>query len=107
MKEKPVSKRKTAVALQYDVCMDRAPRVTAKGHGLIAEKIIALARERGIPIHEDADLVQALVQLDLQQEIPPALYQVVAEILAFVYRLNAIYASSFPLDTPGKSDKNR
>ncbi|GIX46293.1 MAG: flagellar biosynthetic protein FlhB [Candidatus Tectimicrobiota bacterium] len=84
-------RRKTAVALRYDAAKDAAPRVTAKGHGLLADKILALAREKGVPIREDADLVQALAQLDLQQEIPPSLYRAVAEILAFVYRLNAAY----------------
>jgi flagellar biosynthesis protein len=57
----------------------------------VAEKIIALAQEHGVPIREDPDLVQVLSQLDLQQEIPPTLYQVVAELLAFVYRLNQTY----------------
>jgi flagellar biosynthesis protein len=59
----------------------------AKGVGTLAERIIQLAREHNIPIKEDPDLVELLVQLDLEQEIPPELYKVVAEILAFVYSL--------------------
>lgn len=79
---------KKAAALKYERSRDHAPRVTAKGAGIIAERIIDLAREKGIPITEDPDLVGALMKLDLQVEIPRELYQVVAEILAFAYRLN-------------------
>jgi flagellar biosynthesis protein len=83
--------RRAAVALKYTAATDQAPRITATGQGGVAEKIIALARARGVPIRQDADLVQVLSQLDLRQEIPPSLYQVVAELLAFVYRLNNDY----------------
>jgi flagellar biosynthesis protein len=92
-------KKKAAVALQYNTVTDKAPKITAKGRGLVAETIIALAREKGVPVREDADLVQVLSQLDLHQEIPPSLYQVVAELLAFVYRLNQDYR---PLSFPKK-----
>ena len=81
-------KLKKAVALKYEPTKDNAPRVTAKGVGLVAERIIELAGKEGIPIQEDPDLVGALVQLDFQEEVPPELYKAVAEILAFVYRLN-------------------
>ena len=81
-------KLKKAVALKYEPIKDNAPRVTAKGTGLVAERIIELAGKEGIPIQEDPDLVGALVQLDFQEEVPPELYKAVAEILAFVYRLN-------------------
>ena len=77
-----------AVALKYEQGRDSAPRLTAKGFGLTAERIIDLARSQGIPIEEDPDLVAALARLDFHEEIPPELYQAVAEILAFVYRLN-------------------
>jgi len=77
-----------AVALRYRPPRDPAPRVTAKGAGLVAQKIIDLGREHGIPIQEDPGLIQILAQLDFYQEIPPKIYAVVAEILAFVYRLN-------------------
>jgi flagellar biosynthesis protein len=83
--------RHAAVALKYDTATDNAPRVIAKGRGLVAEKIMALAREQGIPMRQDPDLVQMLTQIDLDQEIPPSLYKVVAELLAFVYRLNQSY----------------
>jgi flagellar biosynthesis protein len=91
MTPNPAETRRTAVALKYDAATESAPRVVAKGRGLVAEKIIALAREQGIPMREDPDLVQMLTQLDLNQEIPPTLYKVVAEVLAFVYRLNQHY----------------
>ena len=83
-----------AAALKYRPGRDSAPRVTAKGSGLVAEKIIDLARLHGIPLKEDPALIQVLSQLDLNQEIPPAIYVVVAEILAFVYSLNRGYAET-------------
>jgi flagellar biosynthesis protein len=77
--------------LKYDAATENAPKVIAKGRGLVAEKIMALAREQGIPMREDPDLVHLLTQIDLDQEIPPSLYKVVAELLAFVYHLNQGY----------------
>lgn len=87
----PLPKKRSAVSLQYDRSRDRAPRVTAKGHGPVAERIIELARQHNIPIKEDPDLVQILSQVDVQAEIPPSVYHVVAELLAWVYRLNSDY----------------
>jgi flagellar biosynthesis protein len=63
--------------------------VVAKGRGAVAESIIARAREHGVPLHEDANLAATLSALDLETEIPPELYRAVAEVLAFLYRLNA------------------
>lgn len=80
--------RKKAVALRYNPEEDPAPRLVAKGQGHIAEKIIEIAREHGVPIHEDPDLVELLAALDLGQLIPEELYAALAEILAFIYRLN-------------------
>ncbi|MBI4532261.1 MAG: EscU/YscU/HrcU family type III secretion system export apparatus switch protein [Candidatus Latescibacteria bacterium] len=88
MLESEVDPRKTAVALRYKPVEDVAPKVVAKGRGLIAERIITIAEEYGIPIHEDPSLVEVLVKLDMGMEIPPELYRVVAEILAFVYRMD-------------------
>ena len=82
-------KGKKAVALKYRNGEDSAPRVTAKGQGVIARKIIELAREAGVPIRQDADLVEVLSHLNLNAEIPPDTYVVVAEILAWVYRVNS------------------
>ena len=77
-----------AAALKYDAQTSSAPVVKAKGMGDVAEKIIQLAREHNIPIKEDPDLVELLIQLDLEQEIPSELYKIVAEILSFVYKLD-------------------
>ena len=78
--------RLRVAALRYDHPKDRAPKLVARGEGHVAEKILALAREHGIPIHEDRELVDTLAQLDLDADIPVEVYQVVAEILAFLYR---------------------
>ena len=77
-----------AVALRYDKDKDTAPRVIAKGRGDIAKKIIEIADEHNLPRYEDKNLIQLLEALDLETEIPPELYRAVAEVLAFVYRLN-------------------
>ena len=80
--------RPVAVAMRYDRDEDRAPRVLAKGQGDIAERILAIAREHGIPLHEDRDLVRLLMVLGLDVEIPPHMYRALAEVLAHVYRVN-------------------
>jgi len=80
------SGRQNAVALHYDG--RGAPRVTAKGQGIIAEQILALAREHRIPLHEDPALVAMLARIELNEEIPPALYVAVARIIAFAYQLS-------------------
>ncbi len=82
------SKPPLAAALKYDAKKDAAPRVTARGRGLIAEKIIQLARKNDVPIKSDPALVQVLSKLDLDEQIPAELYKAVAEILAFVYTVN-------------------
>lgn len=79
---------KKAVALGYKPDSDNAPKILAAGKGAIAEKIISTAREHGIPLQEDTDMVEVLSKLDINEEIPPDLYQAVAEILSFIYRLN-------------------
>ena len=84
-------KKIIAAAVEYDDRRDTAPRVTAKGRGSIAEKIIKLAMEHNIPIRKDPALVEILSRLDIDQEIPPELYKAIAEILAFVYSVNERY----------------
>jgi len=76
-----------AAALRYKPREDAAPQVVAKGSGEIAQRIVSMAREHEIPIFKDASLVELLVQLPLNATIPPTLYQAVAEVLAFLYRL--------------------
>jgi flagellar biosynthesis protein len=83
-----MKKKSKAVALKYDKEKDAAPRITAKGRGFVAEKIIEAARAHNVPLQEDKNLVQVLEALDLETEIPAELYRAVAEVLAFIYRLN-------------------
>jgi len=78
-----------AVALKYDRKKDGAPKVTAKGKGKVAEKIIELAKKYDIPIKDDPDLIEVLSSLDINQEIPSEIYAAVAELLAFVYSINS------------------
>lgn len=85
-KEQTAFAFKKAVALKYDPTQSDAPRVAAKGKGLLADKILETAKENGIPIQEDPALVEVLSKLDLDQQIPPELYNLVAEILTFIYR---------------------
>lgn len=80
---------KKAVALKYDRKESGAPKVTAKGKGKVAEKIIELARKHDIPIKDDPDLIEVLSSLDIDEEIPQEIYVAVAELLAFVYSMNA------------------
>lgn len=75
-----------AVALAYQQT-DAAPRVVARGKGLVAEQIIAKAREHGVFVHESPELVALLTQVDIDEHIPPQLYLAVAELLAWLYRL--------------------
>lgn len=75
-----------AVSLRWDG--KGAPRVTAKGKGEIAERIIELAEANGVPLREDQALVQVLSRIDLSQQIPPQLYVAVAEVIAFAYALS-------------------
>lgn len=88
MKKKSEYARLRAVALRYDQEEHAAPKVVAKGAGIVAERIIALALEHGIHVHEDPDLTVLLAKLDLDTHIPQELYRAVAEVLAFVYRVN-------------------
>lgn len=86
----PQPPRARAVALSYgdsERAAGEAPRIVASGEGAIAESIIARAREFGVPVHESRELVAALMHFDLDQRIPPALYVAVAEVLAWVYRM--------------------
>jgi flagellar biosynthesis protein len=85
MKRNP---QKKAVALTYQPEKDTAPKVTAKGVGNVAEKIIEIARKHGIPVKDDPDLVEVLSKLDIKEDIPASVYVVVAELLAFAYSLN-------------------
>ena len=78
-----------AVALGYDQQKDNAPKVLAKGQGEIAEKIIEIARANNIEIRQDADLLQILKAVDINQEIPLEAFAAVAEIISYIYQQNS------------------
>jgi len=82
---------KMAAAIRYDAARDDAPKLTAKGKGHVADRIIELARQHDIPVRSDKALIQILSQLDIDRHIPPELYKAMAEILAFVYSANEKY----------------
>jgi flagellar biosynthesis protein len=82
--------RRSAAALVYDAQGgEPAPRVVAKGYGLLAEMIVQRAREAGLYVHEAPEMVSLLMQVDLDARIPPQLYQAVAELLAWLHRLES------------------
>lgn len=91
-----MTEQKLAVALQYDGY--DAPKVTAKGQGELAERIIAAAREHNIPLEEDPVLAGLLATVELGEEIPETLYLAVAELLAFIYLVE-----DTPPTTPGNN----
>jgi len=82
----PPNKRQMAVVLAYQ-SNEPAPKVVAQGRGLIAQAIIERAKQHGIYVHESEELVGLLMQVDLDQYIPPQLYVAVAELLAWLYRI--------------------
>jgi flagellar biosynthesis protein len=85
-----------AVALKYDG--ENAPTVTASGEGNIAEEIIRIAQQHGVPLREDAMLAALLGELELGEEIPETLYRVIAEVIAFAYMVSG--------KVPVNNDKN-
>ncbi|WP_445765711.1 EscU/YscU/HrcU family type III secretion system export apparatus switch protein [Rheinheimera sp.] len=90
MTDKP---QKTATALQYDG--KQAPTITAKGHGELAEEIIALAKAHAVLVHQDDELSKLLSQLQLGEQIPPQLYVVIAELIAFSYVLQGKFPENW------------
>jgi flagellar biosynthesis protein len=84
--------RREAIGLRYDGD-EGAPRVTAKGSGLVADRILEVAREAGVPVQEDPDLVQMLAASEVGDEIPVEVYGAVASLLVFLYRLNGAAGS--------------
>jgi flagellar biosynthesis protein len=96
MSDDKTAQRQVAVALAYGQNKGGAPKVVAKGRGLIAQAIIERARESGVFVHESEDLVGLLMKVELDQEIPPQLYLAVAELLAWLYRLEHADAPRMP-----------
>ena len=91
----PADAALSAVALAYSSGRG-APRVSAKGRGLIAEEIIRRAKESGVYVHESRELVGLLMQVDLDRHIPPELYVAVAEVLAWLHRVEKGLATNPP-----------
>ena len=99
MAEQPAKKQQSAVALAYQGG-DPAPKVVAKGKGLLAEQIIGRAREAGVFVHESKELVALLMDVDLDRQIPPVLYQAIAELLAWLYHIESAQKSGGDLPAP-------
>jgi flagellar biosynthesis protein len=101
MDKKTAARRQHAVALAYGAG-EPAPRVVAKGQGLIAEQIIGRAREAGVFVHESKELVALLMEIDLDRQIPPGLYRAIAELLAWLYYIES--AQTPPPQAPVGTD---
>ncbi len=93
MSEEKNNNPDVAVALLYDG--ENAPRITAKGRGELAEQIIALAEEYGVPLHEDSELVALLSQIPLGDEIPESLYVAIAHVISFAYIVSGQFPPGF------------
>lgn len=89
-------KRARAVALQYELGTDAAPRLTAKGTGDVAEKIVEIAQAAGVHVEHNDPLAQSLSQLELDQQIPKELYRAVAEVIGFILRRAAVHHGAKP-----------
>jgi len=99
--KKPI---KVAAAIKYDPEKNVAPIILAKGKGSIAEEIIKIAEENDVPLYQDAALAKLLGSLELETEIPPEMYSVVAEVLAFVYKLEQKRKGKSKYDMVRKDD---
>ena len=86
--KKNINPKQKAVALSYDAEKDISPKVIAKGQGYVAQKILEHGEMSDIPVYEDASLTEELTRLDLGENIPPELYEVVAQVLAFISNLD-------------------
>jgi len=84
----PEREKLKAVAIKYDVEKDRAPKVLAAGRGAVAERILKIAEDNHVPLCSDPALTDLLSKLEITQEVPPQLYTLVAEVLAFIYQLD-------------------
>lgn len=99
--------RRSAIALRYNVEQDRAPMILATGRGPIAEEIMRVAEENRIPLYEDPELADLLTKLELDTEVPPELYVLVAEVLFFVYQLDRMAEKRERLITRMREEKEK
>ena len=83
-----IAPQRKAVALKYEAERDLAPRVIAKGRGHVAEHILETAQKNSVPVYQDKTLVNMLMALELDREIPPELYKAIAEVMAYVYKMD-------------------
>ncbi|PLY05124.1 MAG: type III secretion system protein [Arcobacter sp.] len=96
MNEKDIKK---AVALNYDIDVDNAPKVVAKGKGALASNIIKIAQDNDVPIKKDEDLVELLSAIDIDKEIPDSMYKAVSEIFSFIYDLTTLQRKKRDLES--------
>lgn len=83
-----ITPQRKAVALKYEAERDLAPRVIAKGRGHVAEHILETAQKNAVPVYKDKTLVNMLMALEIDREIPPELYKAIAEVMAYVYKMD-------------------
>jgi len=79
--------KEKAVALKYDKGKKQAPVISAKGEGKTAQKIIKIAKENGVPLKKDEDLIELLSKIELDKEVPPQMYKAIAEVFSFIYSI--------------------
>ena len=83
-----IAPQRKAVALKYEIERDNAPKVIAKGRGHVAEHILETAQKHSVPVYQDKTLVNMLMALEIDREIPPELYKAIAEVMAYVYKMD-------------------
>ena len=83
-----ITPQRKAVALKYEAERDLAPKVIAKGRGHVAEHILETAQKNSVPVYQDKTLVNMLMALEIDREIPPELYKAIAEVMAYVYKMD-------------------
>lgn len=105
--EEENKKHRLAAAIKYDVEKDNAPIIMAAGKGTLADEIIKIAEENNVPLYEDPALAKLLSSLDVETEIPPELYVLVAEVLSFVYKLERMKAKKTRIKTKLKEMRDK
>ena len=89
-----VTMQRKAVALKYEAERDNAPRVIAKGRGHVAEHILETAQKNAVPVYQDKTLVNMLMALEIDREVPPELYKAIAEVMAYVYKMDKAHGQA-------------
>ena len=89
-----IAPQRKAVALKYEIERDNAPKVIAKGRGHVAEHILETAQKHSVPVYQDKTLVNMLMALEIDREIPPELYKAIAEVMAYVYKMDKAHGQA-------------